>query len=173
MLSALTRPDHIAQAWETTLATLARGAVTTDEGHLNWPGPHPGYDAIFHRLPLESAWVAPLDVENRLRLHLGVATNIVPSVEVNVNKVGDTWRTEGAFGRDGAGTIYLFHSGRLGGGTPGVTGKNLLEHISWRRPETLNSLGKTRKGAAFGPIDSSVLIEDFASYARAAADFKG
>lgn len=172
MLSALTNPVQIALAWARALQTVTETALEQYEDHLSWPGPHEGYDAIFFKLPAHEAWAAPLDIDNRLRMHLGVDDEGVPAVEVNVNKQGETWKTQGAFGSDGAGKIYFFHSGRLGGGSPGVSGQNFLQSITWSKPETLSSNGKTRRGAALGPIDHPVLVQDLAAYARAAHDFR-
>lgn len=172
MLSALTNPVQIGTAWARAVQTVTEAAVEQYDDHLSWPGPHGGYDATFFKLPAHEAWAAPLDIENRLRMHLGVGADVVPAVEVNVNKQGETWKTQGAFGIDGAGKVYLFHSGRLGGGSSGVSGQNFLDRVTWDKLQTLGSKGKTRRGAALGPIDDPALVEDLAAYARAAYEFR-
>lgn len=93
------------------------------------------------------------------------------TVEINIRL--DDGRTEGFFAKDEAGHLYLMHSGRPGGGKPGVSRKNFL---AWLKPELLpvfQSAGPIRAGIVISRIDAPNLpdrIEHFVGQVRSFKD---
>lgn len=92
------------------------------------------------------------------------------TVEINIRL--DDGRTEGFFAKDEAGHLYLMHSGRPGGGKPGVSGKNFL---AWLKPELLpvfKSTGPTRAGIVISRLDAPNLSDRIEHFVRQVRSFK-
>jgi len=95
------------------------------------------------------------------------------SVEINAAYQGRNDSVAGFFGRDNkTGMIYLFHSGRVGGGTEGVSKEKFLAWIN-RRPEiVLDSSGDARFGVLVMPIERRGATRGLARYIDEIEDFK-
>jgi hypothetical protein len=100
------------------------------------------------------------------------------TVEVNVAYEGRNNDVAGFFARDtDTGLVYLFHSGRLGGGTSGI-GK--LTFLAWcniegsQRPvEVADSTGGIREGLLVMPITGLAATRPAVRYVNIVARFKG
>jgi len=95
------------------------------------------------------------------------------SVEINTAYQGRNDAVAGFFGRDSkTGTVYLFHSGRVGGGTKGVS-KTAFLAWSNRRPDVVvDSSGDPRFGVLVMPIEGRGAETALARYITAVAQFK-
>lgn len=103
------------------------------------------------------------------------AQNIV--VEVNIPTTGNDGRVAGFFAEDDSdGTVYLMHSGKIGGGKPGV---GQVEFVEWMKNEEgwllfdVSSPGnESRKGYRIGAVDSDDLPSQIWNYVQLVRQFK-
>ncbi len=95
------------------------------------------------------------------------------SVEINTAYEGRNDQVAGFFARDnGTGSIYLLHSGRVGGGTKGV-GKSAFLAWSDQRPvDVVDSSGGVREGVLVMPIDGIAASRSAVRYVDTIARFK-
>ncbi|MFD0928969.1 hypothetical protein ACFQ1T_04170 [Methylophilus glucosoxydans] len=95
------------------------------------------------------------------------------TVEINVPHEGRDDRVAGFFARHNiTGEIYLFHSGRVGGGKRGV-GKSAFIAWSNQRPiEAWDSKGKCREGLLVMPIKGEAALEAAIRYVDLIVAFK-
>lgn len=95
------------------------------------------------------------------------------SVEINTAYEGRNNQVAGFFARDNdTGSIYLFHSGRVGGGTKGV-GKSAFLAWSDQRPvDVVDSSGGVREGVLVMPIDGAAASRSAIRYIDVIASFK-
>lgn len=95
------------------------------------------------------------------------------SVEVNTAYEERNDSVAGFFGRDNkTGMVYLFHSGRVGGGTKGVSKSAFLAWTN-RRPDTvLDSAGNARFGVLVMPVEGRGATRGLARYVDAVSEFK-
>lgn len=95
------------------------------------------------------------------------------TVEVNPPHEGENHRTAGVFLRDGAGRVHVAHSGKIGGGRPGVgkrAFRDFSSHLAWQDIETPRGI---REVLVVGPLhDKAELPERIASFVRTVATFK-
>lgn len=95
------------------------------------------------------------------------------SVEINTAYEGRNDQVAGFFARDNdTGSIYLLHSGRVGGGTKGV-GKSAFLAWSGQRPiDVVDSSGGIREGVLVMPIDGIAASRPAVRYVDIIARFK-
>jgi hypothetical protein len=95
------------------------------------------------------------------------------SVEINTTYEGRNDLVAGFFARDSdTGSIYLLHSGRVGGGTKGV-GKSAFLAWSGQRPiDVVDSSGGVREGVLVMPIDGIAATRSAVRYVDTIARFK-
>ncbi|MBL8370856.1 MAG: hypothetical protein JNK28_05660 [Burkholderiaceae bacterium] len=95
------------------------------------------------------------------------------SVEINTAYEGRNDQVAGFFARDNTtGSIYLLHSGRVGGGTKGV-GKSAFLAWSDQRPvDIVDSSGGVREGVLVMPIDGIAASRSAVRYVDIIARFK-
>ncbi len=95
------------------------------------------------------------------------------SVEINTAYEGRNDQVAGFFARDNkTGSIYLLHSGRVGGGTKGV-GKSAFLAWSDQRPiDVVDSSGSVREGVLAMPIDGIAASRSAIRYVDTIARFK-
>lgn len=103
----------------------------------------------------------------------GERSSLQISVEINVPYEGLDARIAGFFGRDNdTGTIYLMHSGGVGGGTKGVGKSAFLSWSDQRLTKVACSSGRIRDGAIVMPIEGSGATGSAIRYINAIAKFK-
>lgn len=124
------------------------------------------------------ALVEPNRVANRFWCAFGttdptVAPNVPITCEINPPRTGYNRQCAGLFVRDSTGSIYLTHSGKVGGGRAGI-GKAAF--ISSRHKNDIVPVefpdGKEFEYIAIGRIDDSDFLTDLARFVHAVADFK-
>ena len=95
------------------------------------------------------------------------------SVEINTGYDGRNDMVAGFFARDSAsGATYLFHSGRVGGGTKGVGKTAFLAWSDLRPVEVIDSDGKVKEGVPVMPVDGTGATHSALGYIKKIADFK-
>jgi hypothetical protein len=95
------------------------------------------------------------------------------TVEINTAYEGRNDNVGGFFGRDNkTGTVYLFHTGRVGGGTKGVSQKAFLAWIKRRPDAVFDSSGDPRFGVLVMPIQGLGATKSLLNYIEAVAEFK-
>jgi hypothetical protein len=95
------------------------------------------------------------------------------SVEINTPYEGRDDSIAGFFARDSeSGAVYLFHTGRIGGGTKGVGKTAFLAWTEQRPVKVLDSEGKPRYGVLVMPVDGKAVTRPMLRYVQSIADFK-
>lgn len=95
------------------------------------------------------------------------------SVEINTAYEGRNDAVAGFFGRDSkTGAVYLFHSGRVGGGTKGVSKTAFLAWSSRRPDVVVDSSGEPRFGVLVMPVEGRGAARALIRYIDAVAQFK-
>ena len=95
------------------------------------------------------------------------------SVEINTAYEARNDRSAGFFARDHVtGSIYLLHSGRVGGGTKGVGKSAFLAWSNERLVGVVDSSGGVREGVLVMPIDGVAASRSAVRYVDMIASFK-
>lgn len=95
------------------------------------------------------------------------------SVEINTAYEGRNDQVAGFFARDNdTGSIYLLHSGRVGGGTKGVGKSSFLAWSDQRPVEVIDSSGGVREGVLVMPIDGIAASRSAVRYVDTIVRFK-
>lgn len=95
------------------------------------------------------------------------------TVEINTVYEGRNDRIAGFFARDSnTGSIYLMHSGRVGGGTKGVGKEAFLACSGERLFEVMDSSGRIKEGTLVMPIKGNKATRPAIHYIDAIIDFK-
>jgi hypothetical protein len=100
-------------------------------------------------------------------------TDLQISVEINIAYEGRNDQVAGFFARDNdTGTIYLLHSGRVGGGTKGVGKAAFLAWSNQSPIDVVDSSGGIREGVVVMPIEGIAASRSAAWYIDMIASFK-
>jgi hypothetical protein len=95
------------------------------------------------------------------------------SVEINTPYEGANGLIAGFFARDNdTGSIYLFHSGRVGGGTAGVSKTAFLTWSGQKLLEVFDSKGHARDGVLVMTVEGPAATRSAIRYVESIADFK-
>jgi hypothetical protein len=95
------------------------------------------------------------------------------SVEINTAYDGRNDQVAGFFARDNeTGTVYLLHSGRVGGGKKGVGKSAFLAWSNQRLSNAVDSTGAVRAGVLVMPVEGTAAVRSAKRYIDAIADFK-
>ncbi|WP_298400713.1 hypothetical protein [Janthinobacterium sp.] len=95
------------------------------------------------------------------------------SVEINTTYEGRNDQVAGFFARDSeTGAIYLMHSGRVGGGTKGVSKTALLAWSNQPLIDVLDASGRVREGVLVMPVEGSATSRSAIRYIDTIAQFK-
>lgn len=95
------------------------------------------------------------------------------SIEINIPLERPTARVAGFFASDPeAGSTYLMHSGKIGGGLEGATKQGFLEWIGCELVEVSCPLGKVRRGVVVADIDDSSFVPRLHRFVQQAHAFK-
>lgn len=134
--------------------------VVTDGNYWYWASDLRNTDA---QNPRRLNWFGLFNTDGDLQI----------SVEINTAYEGRNDMVAGFFARDSdTGTIYLLHSGRVGGGTKGV-GKSAFLAWSDQRPiDVVDSSGGIRQGVLVMPIEGIAASRSAVRYVDTIARFK-
>ncbi|BCG46796.1 hypothetical protein GEOBRER4_n1610 [Citrifermentans bremense] len=139
---------------------IPNAKVTTNGSHWFWSADCNGKE---EKHPRKLNWFGLFAEKTGLQI----------SVEINIPYEGIDAQIEGFFGRDNnTGTIYLMHSGGVGGGRKGV-GKSAF--LSWSNQllvEVGCSSGRIRDGVIVMPIEGAAATKSSTQYIDAIAAFK-
>jgi hypothetical protein len=139
--------------------STANARVCTDGNHWYWSSD------------------ADADVRNPCRLNwFGVFsehTGLGITVEINTPLEGRNDQVRGFFARDAeSGSVYLFHSGRVGGGTRGVGKIDFLASRSEPPITVVDRLSKARRGLLVMPVQGRAASRSATLYIDSIAKFK-
>ena len=140
--------------------TESNASVLTDGTYWYWSSDLKGADTPN---PRRLNWFGLFRADSDLQI----------SVEINTAYEGRNDQVAGFFARDSdTGSIYLLHSGRVGGGTKGV-GKSAFMAWSDQRPiDVVDSSGGIREGVLVMPIDGIAASRSAVRYVDTIARFK-
>jgi hypothetical protein len=94
-------------------------------------------------------------------------------VEINTAYEGRSGQAAGFFARESnSGTVYLMHSGRIGGGQKGVGQDAFRAWYGEPLAEVADSSGAIREGFRVMPIDGVAATRPMTRYIQAVSDFK-
>mgnify|MGYP000287642894 FL=1 len=95
------------------------------------------------------------------------------SVEINTPFIGVNGHIAGFFARDSdTKRTYLFHTGRVGGGTKGVHRRAFMAWSDRQPIEALDSAGERTSGLIVMPVEGSGAIQPAIGYIKSIAAFK-
>jgi hypothetical protein len=101
------------------------------------------------------------------------STALSITVEINTVYEGHSKMAAGFFGRDNdTGAVYLFHSGRVGGGTPGVGKLAFLACSNLPLTEVACSNGDIREGIVVMPVEGLAATRSLIRYIDIVVKFK-
>lgn len=177
MFQMLEAEEHVGKAQRTFEATLRSSLPRRVTRTVGYPGGR-NVDA-----PLRSdgaIWFfteGARDEINPRRLNwfglLSDANALSITVEINTPYRGRNDRVSGFYARDAeTGTIYLMHSGRVGGGQTGVGKMALLAWSGLKPVDVLDGNGKSRRALVVMPIEGRNAIHSLTSYIDIVARFK-
>lgn len=134
--------------------------ISTNENYWYWSEDYDGKDKSN---PRRLNWFGLFKEDTDLQI----------SVEINVPYEGRKGQVAGFFARDNdTGSIYLLHSGRVGGGTEGV-GKAAF--LVWSEQTLINivdSTGNVRDGVLVMPVEGIAATRSAIRYIDIIANFK-
>lgn len=140
--------------------TVFDAQVQTDGTYWFWSTDHVGKDVIS---PRRLNWFGLVSDSQSLDI----------SVEFNTVYEGRNDRIASFFARDSeTGSIYLMHSGRVGGGTKGVGKENFLAWSNQRLVKVLDSSGKIKESIIVMPITGIAATKPLFRYIDTIAKFK-
>jgi len=95
------------------------------------------------------------------------------SVELNIPTNTNCQTVAGYFAKDSdTGRTYLMHSGKIGGGRPGVGKSAFLAWSKLPRVPVINSTGDERYGIVVGSLDDDSIAATVDRFVRIVAEFK-
>ncbi len=131
-------------------------------------------DIYWH--PRQELWTATLVLENRYWCGFGTQEPVPLmgiSCEINIPLEGINRRVAGVFGRDDGGRIHLTHSGKVGGGRPGIGKSALLAYYGNQPLATLTwHDGKRTSAIPIGQVSDPALLGKIADFVRFVERFK-
>lgn len=179
MYTLLENRQAIAKAQRTLERTLHHTFNEKGTYNIGYPG-GTSFDNKVHCY--QQYWYHAADhkseeVKNPRRLNwfgmLSSGSSLNISVEINVAYEGRNDRVAGFFARhEETGQIYLFHSGRVGGGTEGVGRDALLAWSNLELHAVNDAEGKVREGVLVMPVDGEYAIRPLLRFVDTIANFK-
>lgn len=179
MLLLLESQSDIAEAQRKLESTMARAFVVRAKKNIGYPAGTTRDANIFtdKKLWYWSADLRDHDIPNPRRLNwFGVFTpehNLQITVEINTPYSGRNDQVAGFFARDTAtGSVYLLHSGRVGGGTKGVGKLAFLAWADQTLVEAVDIEGNIREGVIVMPVEGQGAVKSLSRYIDQIARFK-
>lgn len=101
----------------------------------------------------------------------GTSQTIV--VEINIPSETNSEQVAGFFAEDGiSGDVFLMHSGKVGGGRPGIGKKAFLAWTKLKTTEVVDSRGSVRTGIAIARLEDSDLADRIWQFVKTVDSFK-
>lgn len=179
MFSLIESKEEIAKAQRKLEAAIRRDFKTKAVKNIGYPG---GTNFNAEVVTDGSYWYWSSDyddedIPNPRRLNwFGLFrddADLQISVEINTAYEGRNDQVAGFFARDNdTGSIYLMHSGRVGGGTKGVGKAAFLTWSNQRPIDVVDSSGGIREGVLVMPIESVAASRSAVHYIDIIASFK-
>lgn len=179
-LTLVTEPDESLRAFEAFKSAFAAGADPFQNHVVGFPSGSWRVDVNWHG----SAGVWGLFVSQpqdhqsgKLLGHFWIAFGVDDprkykslsiTVQMNPPQEGEDRRIAGVFLRDEAGRFYVGHTGKVGGGRPGIgqqAFREFAQDLAWQEIAT-------RKFVIFGPLQDRGLLDGLARYVHTVARFK-
>lgn len=100
-------------------------------------------------------------------------TQVDITVEVNVPYEGRSGSVAGYFAREtSSGNVYLMHSGRVGGGTKGISKDHFLAFSDLSPTTVVDALGRLRQGLFVMPVEGASATASAIRYVDTISHFK-
>ena len=177
MIRPVIDEEEIAEVFAAFSQIVAKGGQQV-ECVIGYPGDNASSTLVWHLD--KKIWIAlePERVGNRYWCAFGVDDPLVYSMvsitcEINPPRIGYNRQIAGLFIIDSAGAIHLAHSGRIGGGRPGIgkaafmSSRNQNDVVPVRFPD-----GRESDYIVIGRIDDQDFLDELAGFVHAVADFK-
>ena len=179
----ITTHDESLRAFEAFQSAFSARANVIPNCRLGWSGGNVRADVYWH----EAAGIWGVfrktppqprhKGENRFWNCFGISeprldATLSITVEINPPHRGENRQTAGVFLRDREGRYHVGHSGRVGGGRPGIGLKAFRRYadgLAWQKITTPNG---AREIAAIGPLENGQLFEKLGLFVHVVADFK-
>ena len=134
-------------------------------------------DARLYCVSAASIWLVYRKLEQRHWLSFGTlplpsAGSLSIVLEINPPIDGLARRTAGLIAADGAGTRYLCHTGRIGGGKKGVGQSEFVNWFDEERVPVTEPDGRSTLAFPVAAVEHARLVEQIAEYVHAVAEFK-
>ncbi len=180
MLTAIIEQDDIHRGYRTFRATMTRGT----KGETRWIGFQGGQvEGEVRWLDGEGYWCCLADSPPRKGWRYWSAFGVVPradardpliiTTEINPPREGINRRVAGILARDSAGGVFLLHTGRIGGGKPGVGRSAFLSYLeSPNLQDVAWPDGEVTRAVLIGRIDRPTLRSQVGEFVRQVAAFK-
>lgn len=179
MFSLIESKEEIAKAQRKLEAAIRRDLKTKVVKNIGYPG-GTTFDAKVVTDGSYWYWSSDYDdeaVQNPRRLNwFGLFrgdADLQISVEINIAYEGRNDQVAGFFARDNdTGSIYLLHSGRVGGGKKGVGKAAFLAWSNQHPIDVVDSSGDIREGILVMPIEGAAASKSAVRYIDIIARFK-
>jgi hypothetical protein len=176
-LTPLTERDEIIRAFGGMSKNLRRSAETFTR-KIGWHGG--GGEFRISWRPKEHLWFYLDENREQSRYWLAFGTsdptdsqNLTMIGEINPTKVGINRRNGGAFVRDNNGTVYLAHSGKVGGGRKGIGKTSFLKSYSEPNVEQVRwPDGQVTSMIVIGRIDGDHFPAQVARFIKVVEGYK-
>jgi hypothetical protein len=179
MFLLLESKDEIAKAQRNLEATMAQAFAQRAKKNIGYPAGTTRDAKIFTdgTLWFWSADLRKPEIANPRRLNwFGLFTperDLQITVEINTSYAARNDQVAGFFARDSdTGTVYLMHSGRVGGGTKGVGKAAFLAWSNQHPVEAADAEGEKRQGIIVMPVKGAGASQSAARYIDQIAKFK-
>jgi hypothetical protein len=181
-ISVITDREESLRAFQSFESAFAAGADLFRNHYVGWQGGSVQVDVHWHRPA--GIWGVfqkqpPDQGKGAARFWncFGIAdpgkdTMLSITVEMNPPHEGEDRRTAGVFLRDEAGRLYVGHSGKVGGGRPGIGQQAFREfspQLAWKEIGTPKGI---REIVVFGPLQAGKLPGMLSPFVRTVAKFK-
>lgn len=176
MIQIIDDRSQIASTIESLRETIIDAGAETRQAQMGHQGGLIETDV--HWLPEHDLWAAFRDRGSRYWNAFGIGApfdeqSLSMIVQVNPPKDGIDRRTGGAFGHDDAGSIYVLHRGKIGGGRKGIGKNAFLSFFAGTGPIRPTSDGDQESPLiVIGALDDSTFIPALGAFVHQVARFK-
>jgi hypothetical protein len=177
MYTLIESRTEIAKAQKTLEATIRQNFKTTVVKDIGWQGGRRKQETLRSQ---DGYWFFSADYKqgaNPKRLNWfgkhGDGPGVQIAVEVNVPYAGRNDMLAGFFARHNeTGRVYLFHTGRVGGGAKGVSKEAFLAWTALNPATVVDANGDARDAIVVMPIEGRGATRSAVDYVQSIVDFK-
>ncbi len=176
-LELITRRDEADAAFTAFRSRIRQGAR---EMHIRIGHPGGSYEADVFYHPQENMWCLPdrgTSENGRFYIPFGWGRPLMDRtnsmvVQFNPAHCGDNPRVGGVWLKDGSGNSYLGHTGRVGGGAPGVGKRQFIEFHQDGNWRPFRRTASEDRAVVFGPLSQDMPLTELAQFVGKVKDFK-